>query len=200
MVGAVAGRREGEETGQGPASERRGRRNGARGVARRCACNSALPIRARTLSPSPSPCVSSFSVCPSLLSIYLYSFLIRVACRGPRHAPSPSPSPVAIRKARFRVCVLRDGPRALERPRTEDALLCSALLCFALLHCVRPRRATSATSYDVILKDAPRVSFVSVAIRYRLAIRSRNCPLDWLRYSSLIAADGKMFPMFSGAS
>lgn len=118
---------------QGPASKEReegGTRTRARGervVSVRI--TPTLPIRARSSLPFPlcTTCLS-FSVPRAGPPIYLYSFLIRVACRGTTPL-SPWASPSEYAGTRFRVCVRASGPvseRAYE-PRT--LLLCSALFC-----------------------------------------------------------------------
>lgn len=163
--GERGGAGRGPQASAGPA---RGRRN-ERASVRVGACNSpTLPIRART--PLFAERVS-FSFCLSLLSIYLYSFLIRAACRGP--TPLAVGLTVGIRGARFRVCVLRDGPRAPERAhRGRSASLCSALLRSVLLRSVfcegqlllllRRCRLKRYTAFLYIVCD---ISFVSLPSR-----------------------------------
>lgn len=121
--------RKGEEGGHGQEARKQTREEGGTKRARRVASvrvTPTLPIRAQTPLFAHLSCLS-FSLCPATLSIYLYSFLIRAACRG------PTPLAVGLRRntrgpvPRMRA---RDGPQALERAeRTEHVtLLCSALL------------------------------------------------------------------------
>lgn len=123
---------EGGRRQQGPASKEReegGTRTRARGeriVSVRV--TPTLPIRARSSLPFIlcTTCLS-FSVPRAGPSIYLYSFLIRVACRGTMPL-SPWASLSEYAETRFRVCVRASGPLWVSE-RAIRGRSCSALFC-----------------------------------------------------------------------
>lgn len=179
----MRGTSRGPRASAGPARGRRNERASELSVRacecpRRCVYNSpTLPIRARTpLFAVESPFLS---LCLSLLSIYLYSFLIRAACRGltpfargphRRNTRGPVPRMGAPRRA--------SGPPSWQ---TEDALhLFHALLSSASFCSLRGTTSATSTYNDVVLRDTRRVSLCYTQDDISFALPSR-LSTGWLK-------------------